>query len=107
MLEKSETNDKTSGKSIITFLSFLSTAAIGLQIYLQVISFLKTNVPKNHLKMQKIALICFSVICLCFAEDIPLDRALLDPEIAQIPEDILNCYTDGDLWNRYTRLPSR
>ena len=34
------------------------------------------------------------------------NRALLDPEIAQIPDDILICYSDRELWDRYSRLPS-
>ncbi len=32
-------------------------------------------------------------------------RALLDPELAQIPPDILACYADRRLWDRYNRLP--
>ena len=33
-------------------------------------------------------------------------RALFDPEIAQIPDDILICYTDRDLWDRRKRHPA-
>ena len=33
-------------------------------------------------------------------------RALFDPEIAQIPEDILICYTDRKLWDRRARHPA-
>ncbi len=33
-------------------------------------------------------------------------RALLDPELAQIPDDILRCYSDRRLWDRFSRLPS-
>ncbi len=32
-------------------------------------------------------------------------RQLLDPELAQIPLDILACYADRRLWERYNRLP--
>lgn len=31
-------------------------------------------------------------------------RALVDPEIAQIPDDILLCYTDRALWDRMERF---
>ena len=33
-------------------------------------------------------------------------RFIMDPELSHIPEDILNCYTDMKLWNRYNRLPT-
>ena len=32
-------------------------------------------------------------------------RFLRDPELSHIPQDILNCYTDMNLWDRYHRLP--
>ena len=32
-------------------------------------------------------------------------RALLDPELAQIPPDVLACYADRRLWDRFGRLP--
>ena len=30
----------------------------------------------------------------------------INPELTEIPEHIIRCYTDGELWNRYQRLPS-
>jgi hypothetical protein len=33
-------------------------------------------------------------------------RFITDPELAQIPQDIINCYLDVKLWDRYSRLPS-
>ena len=34
------------------------------------------------------------------------DRSLFDPDLIRIPDHILKCYTDRDLWRRYSRLPA-
>ena len=41
-----------------------------------------------------------------YAQDQETGRFLIDPELSHIPQDVLNCYTDMKLWDRYTRLPS-
>ena len=33
-------------------------------------------------------------------------RFLADPELISLPDDIINCYIDKNLWDRYSRLPS-
>ena len=40
------------------------------------------------------------------AQDEETGRFLIDPELSHIPQDVLNCYTDMKLWDRYRRLPS-
>ena len=41
-----------------------------------------------------------------YAQDEETGRFLIDPELSHIPQDVLDCYTDMKLWDRYTRLPS-
>ena len=41
-----------------------------------------------------------------YAQDEETGRFLIDPELSHIPQDVLNCYTDMKLWDRYKRLPS-
>ena len=33
-------------------------------------------------------------------------RFFSDPELATIPKEIINCYMDMSLWDRYRRLPN-
>lgn len=42
-----------------------------------------------------------------YQESYSFDRSFFDPEIAEIPADILECYTNREYWDRYNRLPSR
>lgn len=55
-----------------------------------------------NLKTLFITLIIFvvSVLCQRFGE-----RTFLNNELAQIPSEILKCYSDRKIWDRFNRLP--
>ena len=48
----------------------------------------------------------FLIFPLILAEYEGNGRFLRDPELSHIPQDILNCYIDMNLWDRYHRLPT-
>lgn len=60
--------------------------------------------------MQRFWIYIISIFSLAHGYEVPnysaSNRHITDPELTTLPSDLVRCYTDLQLWDRYHRLPS-